>query len=429
MGKYYNWARSLAFSSTAKDTYILFVGGILSSFFGFLFTLIAARAFSVSDFGIFSAALNLVVLLASVSDFGISSGAVNFVATHLALGEKDKADRYIKASFVMRLAIILIISAVVVIFAPLVSEKLLATRDPMIAIWSAVLPILMFPDLFFPQILRAKNKFLHSTVIDNAFYLARLLFAFAFYIVGGLTVSVGFWSFGAGFIVEVILILNFLKADFIKSKPQREEYKNLAKFSGWLGINSIISSIGGRIDVQMVAGFLGATATGIYSIPSRLTGFISVLTGSFSSVLSPRFASFNSREKEKSYMLKSTLALVPITAGIIIWIIIAKPFILLLFGEKYLSSVPVFQVLAASMIPALFTVPSVTAIIYAMKKTVYIGVYSFFQTAAVISLDLFLIPKFGLYGPAITLALTNTLLAIYTWIIVIKHYWFSQNNS
>lgn len=429
MRKYYDWLRTLAFSSTAKDTYILFVGGILSSFFGFLFTLIAARAFSVSDFGIFSAALNLVILLASISDLGISSGAVNFVATHLALGEKDKADQYIKASFFLRLIIILLISVAVIVFAPLVSLKLLATRDPIIAIWSAILPILLFPDLFFPQILRAKNKFLHSTIIDNAFYLARLIFAFVFYIIGGLTVSIGFLAFGAGFIVEVALILYFLKADFIRSKPQKEEYKNLIKFSGWLGVNSIISSIGGKIDVQMVAGFLGATSTGIYSIPSRLTGFITVLTGSFSSVLSPRFASFNNTQKEKAYMLKSTVALVPLAVGIIIWIIIAKPFILLLFGNKYLPSVPIFQALAASMIPTLFTIPPVTAIIYAMKKTVFIGAYSFFQTAAVISLDLFLIPKFGLYGPAITLAIMNSLLAIYTWVIVIRHYWFNQSSS
>jgi O-antigen/teichoic acid export membrane protein len=252
----------------------------------------------------------------------------------------------------------------------------------------------------------------------------RFVVALIFYLIGGLTVSIAFLAFGAGFLVEVVLILYFLKADFLRAKPQGLEYKNLIKFSGWLGVNSIISSITGRIDVQMIAAMLGAVATGIYSIPSRLTSFITVLISSFSSVLAPRFASFNDKEKEKSYLIKSTLAVIPIAVGIIIWIIIAKPFILTLFGSKYLPSVPVFQALAASFIPGLFTIPSVTVIIYSMKKTVYIGAYSLPSTVLILGLDLLLIPRFGLYGPTITSAVTSILFVIYTWFFVIRYYWF-----
>jgi O-antigen/teichoic acid export membrane protein len=149
----------LATTATAKDTLILFVGSTASAFWGFLFTLFMARALSVSLFGIFSAALNLVVILASISDIGISAGAINFVSGHTAKGEHEKANEYIKASFLIRLVTILVISAAVIIFAPLVSVKLLATRDPMIAVWSGIFPIFLFPDMFFPSIWRAKNKF------------------------------------------------------------------------------------------------------------------------------------------------------------------------------------------------------------------------------------------------------------------------------
>lgn len=417
----------MLFSATAKDTFILFIGNISSSFWGFLFTLFAARSMSVYDFGIFSAVLNLVVILASLTDLGISSGATSFISGHLARGESEKADEYIKSSFVIRLVITLVISVLIVILAPFISTKLLASDDPKMAIWSAVLPIFLFPDMFFPSVLRAKNKFLQSTVIDNAFYLTRFLFALVFYLIGGLTISRAFWAFGAGFVVEMVLIFYLSKFSFLKARPQKEEYKKLARFSGWLGVNSIVSSISGRIDVQMIAAMLGATATGIFSIPSRLTGFITILTGSFSSVLAPRLAGFGNKENEKKYILKSTVSIVPLIVGIVIWIIIAKPFILLLFGDKYLPSVPVFQVLAGSLIPALFTIPSVTAIIYSMKKTIYIGVSSFFQTGVIVILNLLLIPKFGLYGPAITSGITNTLFAIYTWIVVYKYYWGKSN--
>ena len=170
----------------------------------------------------------------------------------------------------------------------------------------------------------------------------------------------------------------------------------------------------------------GALATGFYSIPSRLATFLVVLSSSFSSVLAPRLASFGDKDLERVYILKSTLALIPITVGVIVWILMAEPFILLLFGAKYLPSVPVFQALAASMIPFLFTVPSVTAIIYAMKKTVYIGAFSFFQLAAIFLLNFYFIPKYGPIGPTITFGITNTILAIYTWVVVIRHYWVKK---
>src|SRR4030066_1017532 len=177
----------MLFSATAKDTFVLFAGNVGSAFWSFLFTLFVARSLSVYDFGIFSAAVNLVMILSSLADMGISTGSVNFVSSHLARGENEKANQYIKAAFIIRLFIVLLVSIVIFIFAPFVSTTFLATRDPKIAIWSAVIPIFIFPYLFFPYILQAKKRFLSSTVIDNAFYLVRLLFVFAFYTIGALT--------------------------------------------------------------------------------------------------------------------------------------------------------------------------------------------------------------------------------------------------
>lgn len=426
MRRYYNQAKSLLFSATAKDTFILFVGNIGSAFWGFFFTLFAARSMSVYDFGILSAVLNLVVILASIADIGISSGSINFVSVHTANKEEEKANEYTKAAFLIRLFIVIGISIVVAVFAPFVSKTFLASNDPKVAIWAAVIPLFLFPDMFFPHILRAKRKFFHSTLVDNVFYFTRLVFALAFFVVGGLTMDKAFWAFGAGFIVELILIMFFVKVDYLYSKPNKLVYTNLLKYSGWLGVNSIVSSVAGRLDIQMLASMAGATSTGLYSIPSRLASFITVFSGSFSSVLAPRLAGFGDKEAERKYILKSTLAVLPIILGIIIWVLVAKPFIFILFGEKYVESVPIFQALALAQIPVILTIPSVTAIIYSMKKTIFVGLFSFFQLVAIFIINLIFIPKYGVFGPTITYGIINLIFAIYTWIIVIKHYWVNQ---
>lgn len=421
--KYVDSIRGLVFSATAKDTIILFTGNLGAAFWGFLFTLIVARSLSVSDFGVFSAVLNMVIIISSLADLGISSGAINFVSEHWAKNDHQKANEYIKASFLVRLVVTFLLAFFVLLFSPFISARLLASNDPGMGIWVSIVVVFWFFDLFFPYILQARKKFLHAVIYDNAYYVGRLLFAFLFYLAGMLTIQNAFWAFGAGFVATVIFTFIYIKTDFLQAKPQREEYKKLLKFSGWIGVNRLVSSISGRIDIQMLAAMAGAVATGLYSIPSRLASFIIVLAGSFSSVLATRLASFGDRGKEKKYIIKSTLALLPITAGIILWIIIAKPFMLILFGEKYLPAAPIFQALAAAQIPFLFTVPAVSAIIYAMKKTVYIGTLSFFQLAAIFALNFYLIPKYGVFGPTITFGITNILLAIYVWIIVIRYYW------
>jgi len=423
VGRYYDRLRGFALSATAKDTFILFSGNVLSAFFGFVYTLIVARALSVSDFGVFSAAANLVIILISLTDLGISTGAVNFVAEKHVLGDKEGERNYTKASVVIKILATIAMSLVVVTFAGFISPRFLATGDISISWWVAIVSLSLALPMILPQILQAKRKFFPSIVTDNLLYFSRLVFALGFVFLARLTIGNSLLAYALGGIVGSITGILLIKPDFLLARPEKNIYQKLIKFSGWIGVNRIISSVSGRLDIQMLAYFAGATATGLYSIPSRLASFIIVLTSSFSAVLAPRFAGFGDKGKEKKYLIKSTLALLPITGAIVLWIAVAKPFILLLFGDKYLPSVPVFQALTASMIPFLFTAPSVTAIIYAMKKTVFIGAFSFFQIAAIFLLNLILIPKYGPMGPTITFGITNTILAIYTWVIVIRHYW------
>lgn len=423
MKGYYQKVRGLAFSGTAKDTFVLFSGNVLSAFLGFVFTLFVARALSVADFGIFSAATNLVVIMISLSDLGLSSGVVNFIAEKRAKGDHAGADKYIMASVVIKFIVTIFLALVVAAFSGFISPRFLATSDASVALWVAAISISLALPMLLPFILQADRKFLKSAISDNSLYFSRLLVAVGFMLITGLTIGNSLSAFIFGGIVGSIVGIVLIKPRFLSSHPDKKVYVNLMKFSGWIGANRIVSSVSGRLDVQMLAYFAGATATGLYSIPSRLASFIVLLTASFSGVLAPRLAAFGDREKEKRYILKSSLALIPITLGIIFWIIIAKPFILILFGDKYLPSVPVFQALAAAMIPFIFTAPSVTAIIYSMKKTVYIGTFAFFQLAAVFGLNYIFIPKYGPFGPTITFGIVNTILAIYAWAIVIRHYW------
>jgi len=416
----------LATSGTARDTYVLFGGNVFAAFLGFLFTIVIARALTVSDFGVFSAAANLIAILMSLSDLGLSSGIVNFVSYHISRGETKTAEEYEKAAFIVKIVASSLLSLLVVIFAVFISKHWLATADKQIAYWVAVVSFTGLFWRFLPYMLQAKKQFLKSVLIDIFVSFPKALIPLVFVSLGILTVKTTLLAFEISVLIAGSVGLIFTGINFMFAHTKKETYLNLTRFSSWLGFNRITSSIAGNLDVQMLAALAGAVATGLYSIPAKLTAFLVILASSFSAVLAPRMAGFADKSKEKTYIIKATLVTLGIVFLILCWIIVAKPFILILFGQKYLPSVPIFQALSASMIPFILTVPSVTAIIYGMKKTVFIGLFSFFQLAAIFSLNYIFIPKYGPFGPTLTYAITNTILAIYTWWIVIKYYWIDK---
>ena len=423
MKKYYSQAKTLALSKTARDTYVLFGGNVISAFLAFIFTLFTARNLSVSDFGVFSAINNLIAIIGSVSDFGISAGLMKFISTYEAKGQKEKAKEVLKAALILRLFTLAIFIIGLFVFPKLVANKLLATQDTSLVYWTAILSFGIMIWHFFPTVFQAYKRFLASVGIDVSLGITRILFIILFIFLGTLTIQKVLLSFTLGSLFAGGVALSMLGFGFLKKKVSKKLYVKILKFSGWVGVNRAVSAFSGRLDVQMLAVLTGATVTGHYSISSRLALFIVMLTSSFSAVLAPRLSSFTNKDQVKKYLLKASFALVPMVLGIIFWIIIAKPFIVILFGEKYLPSVPIFKALAAAMIPFIITAPSVTAIIYAMKKPIYIGAFSFFQLLAILVINLLLIPKIGAYAPTIAFAFVHTVLAIYTWAIVYKFYW------
>lgn len=419
-------ARSLATSGTARDTYVLFGGNVVSAFLGFIFTLIVARKLTVSDFGVFSAINNLVAIAAAVTDIGISAGLVKFISSFHKKGDDKAAKDYLKASFVIRMLTIFIFIVPLVLFPEYIANNFLATQDSRLTYWTAALSLGLMFWHFFPIIMQAYRRFIASVAVDISVGTTRLILILILMAIGQITIVKVLGSFIIGTIAALITGFSLLGISFLKAKPNKKVYSKLLKFSGWVGVNRVVSAFSGRLDVQMLAVLAGAAATGYYSIASRLALFIVLLTSSFSAVLAPRLSSFENKEKESKYILKATLALAPMVIGAVLWIIFAKPFVVVLFGEKYLPAVGVFRALVASMIPFLLTAPSVTAIIYAMKKPKYIGLFSFFQLASIFLLNTWFIPIFGPYGPTITFMFVHVVLAVYTWLIVIRYYWLSK---
>jgi O-antigen/teichoic acid export membrane protein len=423
MKKYIDKVKFLIFSDTSRDTVTLFVGNTLSAFFGFIFVYILTQKLSVSEFGIFSAAANLIVIISSFTDLGITTAMINFVSTKLGNKDEIGANRYLKASFIIRFISILLVSGIVVLIPKIISLNLLATADYTVSYWVAGISIGLTAWLTFPYAMMAYKKFWQSVVLDWSLGIPRIVIFLSLATLMPVNLNLALMSYGLSTILPIIFGFSVIGIKFLQSKTTTSDYIDLAKFSGWLGVNRVISSISGRLDVTMLANLTTAGIVGQYSIASRLSSFVIVLSSSLGSVLSTRFARFNNKDEEKKYLIKSTLFTLPIILGVIIWILVAKPFVLILFGDKYYESIVIFKYLLFSMIPFVIATPAVTAIVHSMRKPIYIGTFSFVQIVMIFIFNTYFINFFGGIGPAIAFLISNSVLAIYSWIIVIKYYY------
>mgnify|MGYP002625455000 FL=1 len=176
-----------------------------------------------------------------------------------------------------------------------------------------------------PYALQGYRKFKESVAVDLSLGFPRIIIAYAVFVLYGLTVTSALAVYALSALFPIVVGLKLLGTKFLKARPDKTVYKSLLKFSGWLGVNRIVSSISGRLDVTMLAALAGASATGLYSIPSKLAAFIVVLNSSFSSVLAPRFASFGNKGEERKYILKASVGVIPIIGAVILWIAFAEP--------------------------------------------------------------------------------------------------------
>ena len=95
----------------------------------------------------------------------------------------------------------------------------------------------------------------------------------------------------------------------------------------------------------------------------------------------------------------ATLMLLPI--------IFARPIILIVFGAQYLEAVVVFRLLAAAMLPFLFSLITTPALIYSFNRPDFYAKVTALQVSLIVILDLLLINRLGLLAPVLAIGIAN----------------------
>ncbi|KKT73889.1 MAG: Polysaccharide biosynthesis protein [Microgenomates group bacterium GW2011_GWA2_44_7] len=407
---------SLSLSPTAKTTYFMFAGNVTTAILAFVIIAVAARSFEPTTFGLFFALYNLIQLVSSIADLGLGSGIVNFIPKALSNDNHLEANQYLKAGWDFILATSAIFTVVGILipfgFVQLIFPGILPLE--WIATVLATTSFVLINFIIFA--FQARKEFLKSIAANTGYSFMRMLLIVFLSVVGRLDIFLAIMGYAFSSLIGVLASLPFLPSIFgLKYRPSDKQRENLLRFSSHLGLGKIAANLASRIDVGLLYPMAGAFATAQYGIAQRVAFLYVLFSSSAGAVITPKIASITKRTELRAYARKIILLSGLLVLSLVAGIIIADPLIPLLFGEKYITVIPVVRWMLIATIPFLLNMTPVNLVIYFQKNSKLIGILSVIQLIIVVLLNWFLIPKFGAYGSIIAYATGNIFVGIVTW--------------
>jgi len=140
----------------------------------------------------------------------------------------------------------------------------------------------------------------------------------------------------AGRLLNAVLLflacLRYVSADrpsFVKGHLDA-----LLRFGGWVSVSSILHPVLTMTDRLVIGYKLDMAAVTTYTVPFNMATRLSIIPGSLSTVLFPRFSSSDNKHEASELMIRARLPLAVImTPLIVLGMLLAEPFMSLWLGE------------------------------------------------------------------------------------------------
>jgi len=364
-------SQSLA-QQTGKNVGWNLTTGLVTKIGGLIFTIILARMLMPELFGVYNLVLSVVIIAFMFTDLGIGNTATRYLSEFIGKKEGKKARSYFK--YFLKIKLVLSFFAILAILA---ISKFLAYN-----IFNK--PIIFFPLLvsslyifvsslggLFKVIFIAKKELSKIFILEIVFVLSKVVFAaLAIYtlseefVIAGIFIALALAAF-ITLLINLILIKE--KRNFIFGETEPIEKKRVWTYLESMSLVSLSLVFFGSIDTLMLGRFVETAFIGYYRVAlslvvttASLFGFPNVLLPVFTQIHSDRFE--RAFEKVARYLV---IFIIPAVAGLAV---IAKYFILAIYGKEYLLATSSLYVLAPIILISPFVV-LYSSIFQAQEKT------------------------------------------------------------
>lgn len=332
-----------------KNSFILFIGTLVSGFGGYLYQLAMGRMLSLEDFG------TLAALMSFFSFVLIPAGALTTVTTQIVAGLKANEKYGAIRAVAMRLTQLFAWIGVALflfflLLTPLVA-RFLKLHDSFPYIILSTAAIAGFLLAIWRGLLSGLQRFLDSSINGAVESFLKLLFA-----LGLVLVTFGLIGAVAATVMASFLALVLLRwqmRDVLQWKEDPIALRPFLPLFSFVFVWTIAMTALMSIDLLFVKRFFSAEETGLYAAMNLMGKIILFVSTSIAGVLFPMatelFEAGNHDEHRQLMMKTLQLALFVAVVGVIFYSLFPSFFVTILFGRRYLPFVtylPLFGVVA-----------------------------------------------------------------------------------
>jgi O-antigen/teichoic acid export membrane protein len=397
---------------------VLLAGGI-SSFTGVLIHQIAglglsitlARSLKVNEFGVLNLGLAIMVLMAHFSLLGLNQGMARFIPYFEGHGEKDK----IRASvfLALKFSIVAIALGGLTVYGlsfPISKYAFASTTlEPVLKVLAFALPFFALSKFFNGGLCGFKRIDL-MVITDNILWRAipLLVLPLAFLVFPYRLLGAAYTFVFTALVMCIISCLFFFKElrSFPKiSRCDHDCFRQIKSYSFPAALSVITNQLRERVDVFVIASFLGASQVGLFSVGFTMAYSLNLFLSSLMRIYNPVAAELHGQERMEqlgqifSVVAQWLFALVfPAT---LLLLLFAEPLVTQFFGKSYATAASVLMILSICYFAKSAVGPAgSTLLALGLSKTAM--TISIWSVVLNVVLAVVLIPNYGLIGAALS---------------------------
>ena len=399
----------------SRHSSVFFAGTVFTAAAGYLFKVYLARFLGAEALGIYTLGMTLVGFLGVFNALGLPQTAVRFVSAYTATGKMELLRGFIAHGILFLLASNLLLGGGMLLAGRWIAVHFYHT--PALSQYLGLFALIMFLGAlttFLGQVLAGYKDVARRTVITN-FIGTPLVMVLTIVLV---TLGLGLWGYIFAQVAAPVVVLVLLAIAVWKLTPKAARSfsgplpgleKQVVSFSAVAFGVSFLEFTMGQADKVLIGFYLNAREVGIYAVAAALVVFVPIILQSVNQIFSPTISDLHARGDSQllsrifQTLTKWILGLTFPLAGVMI--LFSRP-LMRIFGHDFEAGWPILVIGTVGQLVNC-GVGSVGYLLLMSGRERRLIRIQTVMAAAMIALNLLLIPRWGIIGAAVAAAVTN----------------------
>jgi len=387
-----------------RNAAVLLSANVVRLGFGFLASALTYRALRPGDAGRFAIAMGLVSLFSFVAEFGFRDAAVNYIAGAATTTEAEGVAR----SFLMAKVVFgTIAAALLATLATWIVNGWYGGAVQPGLVRLAALSLLTGGLLnYVMTLLEARRTFGALSLISVAQAFVRAIVIVALFATGRLTL----WPLvGIEVALPLVLLVVGQRSLPAAFRPRLAfslgaHFGRLWRFSRWIAIAAVASTIFLSLDVLLLGHFRAAAEVGLYGAALALVAKFEVVQNAILTSTFPEACRYRTRTELRAYVARTLRLTALASIGFLFVLPLSGLLVAVLYGQAYASAAVPFALLLIGTAVGLNAQPA-AFVLYPLGRPQWIAAGDVLQLVFFGALGLLLVPHYGAVGIALAVLL------------------------